>query len=146
MSYSDAVKAKYQEQANAVQASFKEVEGDAQVIVNKPVIEELHKKHIVEEIQPVIERTTHHTHRIHTTQPIEEHVIAAAKVADIQVKAPISMEEFRKSQMATASATHLSASTRVSTTPLQTETVVAATPAVPVVPVAPMAAIEIREE
>jgi len=82
----DAVKAKYQEQASAVQSSYKEVEGETQVKVNAPVIEEVHKKHIVEEIQPVIERTTHHTHKIHTTQPIEEHVIAAAKVADIQVK------------------------------------------------------------
>lgn len=135
----DAVKAKYQEQANAVQSSYKEVEGDAKVTVNAPVIEETRKKHIVEEIQPVIERTTHHTHHIKTTQPIEEHVIAAAKVADIQVKAPISMEEFKKTQMASATAT-TGVATAVSTTPLQQQTVVAE--AVPVV----AQAVEIREE
>lgn len=156
----EAVKAKYQEQANAVQASYKEVEGEATVHVNKPVIEEVHKKHIVEEIQPVIERTTHHTHRIHTTQPIEEHVIAAAKVADIQVKAPITMEEFKKTQLAASSTTtsSVSATGAASSASLQhgeinalagqtaTTTGVVATPAVAAVPVPVPVAVEIREE
>jgi len=153
----DAVKAKYQEQASAVQSSYKEVEGETQVKVNAPVIEEVHKKHIVEEIQPVIERTTHHTHKIHTTQPIEEHVIAAAKVADIQVKAPISMEEFKKSQMGVSATTASTGVAATSTSHFQKESahVEAASAqrttetkaAVAAVPVAAVpVAVEIREE
>jgi len=155
----DAVKAKYQEQSQAVQSSYTEVEGETKVHVNAPVIEEVHKKHIVEEIQPVIERTTHHTHKIHTTQPIEEHIVAAAKVADIQVKAPISMEEFKKTQMAS----HTSAHSAIATTltgnakssaeiskaeKVRSEKVEVAqvAPAVAAVPVVPVQAVEIREE
>jgi len=145
----DAVKAKYQEQSQAVQASYTEVEGEAEVHVAAPVVQEVHKKHIIEEVQPVIERVTHHTHKIHTTQPIQEHVVAAAKVADIKVKAPISMEEFKKSQLSSnttaLSSTLTGSSTAVKAQHVEKTAAVAET--VPVVPVVPVVeAIEIREE
>ena len=136
-----------------MQASYTEVEGEAQVHVNAPVVQEVHKKHIIEEVQPVIERVTHHTHKIHTTQPIQEHVVAAAKVADIQVKAPISMEEFKKTQMASSTSalssqmTGVAATSATATASAHKEVhaeKVAVAQAQPVIPV--VEAVEIREE
>jgi len=62
--------------------------------VNAPKIHEHVDKHIVEEIQPVIERQTHHTEHHHTVQQINEHVVHAPVVHETTVNAPISMAEF----------------------------------------------------
>jgi len=62
--------------------------------VNAPKVHEHVNKHIVEEIQPVIERETHLTEHHHTTQPITEHHTHAPRVHDTVVNEPISISEF----------------------------------------------------
>jgi len=63
--------------------------------VNAPKVHEHVNKHIVEEIQPVIERQTNQTEHHHTIQNISEHVTHAPKVHDTTVNAPISLSQFQ---------------------------------------------------
>lgn len=62
--------------------------------VNAPKVHEHVNKHIVEEIQPVINRQTEETEHHHTTQVIHDHVSHAPKVHDTHINQPISMSEF----------------------------------------------------
>lgn len=62
--------------------------------VNAPKVHEHVNKHIVEEIQPVIERQTHVTEHHHTTQPITEHHTHAPRIHDTIVNEPITISEF----------------------------------------------------
>lgn len=45
--------------------------------------------------QPVIQREIEQISTLHTTQPILEHHVAAPKVGELRVEAPISIEEFK---------------------------------------------------
>jgi len=67
---------------------------DSGATINAPVIREKVNKHVVEEIQPVIDRHIDHHDVHHTVQPIYEHVTAAPIVNDVTQRAPISLEEF----------------------------------------------------
>jgi len=94
---SDEAAAKYRSQGQA--QNYTNV-GDQthSTSVNAPKVHEHVNKHIVEEIQPVIERSTQETEHHHTTQAIHEHVTHAPKIHDQKVNAPISMSEFQGGQ------------------------------------------------
>ncbi|KAJ3034399.1 hypothetical protein HDV00_005055 [Rhizophlyctis rosea] len=62
--------------------------------VSAPIIHEIIKPHIIEEIQPVIHREIRQTHIIHRHQPIYERHVAAPKVLESTTLDPISLDEF----------------------------------------------------
>ncbi|KAJ3050421.1 hypothetical protein HK097_008617 [Rhizophlyctis rosea] len=64
--------------------------------VSAPIIHEVIKPHIIEEIQPVIHREIRQTHVIHRHQPIYERHVAAPKVLESTTLEPISLDEFQK--------------------------------------------------
>ncbi|KAJ3278634.1 hypothetical protein HK104_002160 [Borealophlyctis nickersoniae] len=63
--------------------------------VNEPIIHEIIKPHIIEEIQPVIHREIKQTHIIHRHQPVYERHVAAPKVIESTTLEAISLEEFQ---------------------------------------------------
>lgn len=57
-------------------------------VVNQPIVKENVKTRVVEEIQPVIERTIEETHVHHVEQPIIEHHVAAPIIREPIVRRP----------------------------------------------------------
>jgi len=143
----EAAKAKYQAQASAHTSFVKEAETTASTHVNAPIIEEVHRKHVVHEYQPVIQRVIDHVHTVKVTQPIEEHVIAAAKVHDVKMAAPMTMEQFQKQTFTakTAESVQLQSATSVNAIEATTVAPVAVEKVAVVEPVR-VAAVEVREE
>merc|ERR1712029_233360 len=90
----DTTASKYQKQAQFenVQTAGEKTHSTS---VNAPKVHEHVNKHIVEEVQPVIQRQTQETEHHHTTQVIHDHVSHAPKVHDTHVNAPISMSDFK---------------------------------------------------
>jgi len=89
------VSAKYEAQAGQFQSSSETGAITGETVVHAPKIQELHKKHVITEIQPVIQREIDHVHTVRATQPISEHIVESAKVAELQINAPVSIEEYR---------------------------------------------------
>ncbi|TPX66440.1 hypothetical protein SpCBS45565_g04449 [Spizellomyces sp. 'palustris'] len=87
---------RYQENRELVTGGRTVEQSNEGVRVSAPIVKEKVNKHVIEEVQPVIERTIDQTHVVHTAQPIYEHQTAAPKVADLRYNNPISMEEFEK--------------------------------------------------
>jgi len=85
---------KYQSQREIVSGGRTVERINEGVVENAPVIKERVNTHVIEEIQPVIERTIDETHVVHTAQPIYEHHTAAPIVEDVRTNAPISLSEF----------------------------------------------------
>jgi hypothetical protein len=56
--------------------------------VLEPIVKENVRVHVVEEIQPIIERTVDETHIVHTTQPIKEHHVLPPVLRDEIVERP----------------------------------------------------------
>jgi anaerobic ribonucleoside-triphosphate reductase len=87
---------RYQAQREIVTGGRTVERFDQGVVENAPIVKERVNTHVIEEIQPVIERTIDETHVVHTEQPIYEHHTAAPKVAEVRYNAPVSIEEFEK--------------------------------------------------
>lgn len=91
---------KYEEQQAAIAAEHgtrvEEAVGDSEVVTKEPIIHETVNKHVVEEIQPVIERTIDEVHVNHIRQPIYEHHEAAPIVHEPVRRAPVSIDEFHR--------------------------------------------------
>ncbi|KAJ3184883.1 hypothetical protein HDU85_001565 [Gaertneriomyces sp. JEL0708] len=85
---------RYQQNLQSVHSGRKVENLEEGVITNAPVIHEKVNTHVIEEVQPVIERTIDETHVVHTTQPIYEHHTASPRVADVRYAKPLTMEEF----------------------------------------------------
>jgi len=85
----------YQRNSEAVKDSLEISDLHRTASVNAPVVNETVQTHRVNEIQPVIERKVDQLKTVHTTQPIVEHHVAAPKVGELRVEAPISMEEYQ---------------------------------------------------
>lgn len=94
----------------------------------------------------MIQRVIDHEHTVKVTQPIEEHVIAAAKVHDVKMAAPMTMEQFQKQTFTakTAETVQLQEATTVGAiaAPVATEHI----EKVAVVEPVRVAAVEVREE
>lgn len=88
---------RYQAQRELVGTGSRNVERiDRGVVENAPIVKERVNTHVIEEIQPVVNRTIEEQHIVHTEQPIYEHHTAAPKVAEVRTNAPLTMEEFEK--------------------------------------------------
>lgn len=75
--------------------------------VNAPIISENVNTHVVEEIQPVIQREVQEEHIIHREQPVYERVVKAPVVGEVRHNAPISIDEFEaKGGSATGTGLH----------------------------------------
>jgi hypothetical protein len=93
---SEAEEAKYKEQQEALPAHerVEEVAGDTERVHKAPIVQETVKKHYVQEIQPVIERTVEETHVHHMKAPVTEHHVNAPIVHDTVVAPKVSMSDF----------------------------------------------------
>jgi len=98
----------YQNNLNAVKDTRQVGDLKKTANINAPIVNETVQKHIVNEIQPVIQREIDQRSTLHTTQPIHEHHVAAPKVGELRVEAPISIEEFqaKSKNTTTSTATH----------------------------------------
>jgi len=104
-----AAEAERYQQNRAQHQSSRTVVGGATTSshVNAPIVNERVKTHVVEEIQPVIEREIHEEHVVHRTQPVQERVIKAPVVGETRTNAPISAEEWeRRGGSATGTGLH----------------------------------------
>lgn len=94
---SDAVLEKYNPNYADVQPEhIVEKAGDVETIIKEPIVTEKVEKHVVTEVQPVVEREINETHVHHVTKPVEEYHAAAPIVHTAVHKAPISIEEFKQ--------------------------------------------------
>ncbi|KAJ3042167.1 hypothetical protein HDV00_008054 [Rhizophlyctis rosea] len=92
---SNAEAEKYQRN-RAQHQSTRTVEGHGvhSAHVTAPIVHERVKPHVVEEIQPVIEREIQEEHVVHRIQPVQERVVKAPVVGETRYNAPISQEEW----------------------------------------------------
>ena len=95
----DGSATKYTEQLADIKPEHTvETVGEAEVVTKAPIVHETVEKHVVTEVQPVIERVIDETHVSHVTQPIVEHHIESPDVADVINKPAISIDEYEKSE------------------------------------------------
>lgn len=101
----EADSAIYQSNLNAVKDTRQVGDLKKTANINAPIVNETVQSHVVHEIQPVIQRDIEQLSTLHTTQPILEHHVAAPKVGELRVEAPISIEEFQARSAGTTTAT-----------------------------------------
>jgi hypothetical protein len=83
---------KLQRQRAAIHSERTEETVDAGTKVLEPIVHENVKTHVVEEVQPVIEKTVEETHIEHVEQPIKVNHVAAPIVREPVVREPITRE------------------------------------------------------
>jgi len=88
---------RYQSNKSAHKSYSETRDAGTESVMNAPILNERVHRHNVVEVQPVIEREVQRENVIHTQQPIAERFVAAPKVHDTVVNAPMSIDEFQRS-------------------------------------------------